>query len=567
MHVMVKSKHLALRLLCLLLCAVVLATQALTACMDSPGLITEDPKNPDQTKNPDTSSTEDSGTSNSENPDPEPVPLPEPDPILAFVSNGDGTCYVSGIGTCTGPEIIIPEVSPDGDAVTGIGAHAFENQQDITAIVIPESVTTIGAYAFFRCSQLQSIQIPQGVTEISTGMLGGCSSLTCVSLPEGITSLSDRAFADCASLTEITIPGIVTVLGEQSFLYCSTLSKINFTGTSEQWTAVEKVEGWDDGAGSYTVYCLDGEIAKEQTTLSLEYTSNGDGTCYVSGLGEYTYETPKIIISQTAHNGDIVTGISDSAFAHQACFTDILIPRTVTSIAPGAFNGCDGLSGLTVAQSNPIYHSVGNCIIETASKTLVAGCMGSVIPDDGSVTSIGDLAFYLCYNLTSLHIPQSVTQIASQALCGSMSLESITVEKGNPTYHSVGNCLIETASKTLLLGCKNSIIPTDGSITTIAMNAFQRSQLTSLSIPEGVTAIRNMAFFDCPALASIELPHSLTTIGFYLFNGCNNLTSIHFAGTLDEWLSVQKMSEWDTGTGDYTIYCTDGTVAKDGTIS
>ncbi|MGN1445721.1 MAG: leucine-rich repeat domain-containing protein, partial [Eubacteriales bacterium] len=85
---------------------------------------------------------------------------------LEFTSNGDGTCYVSGIGTCTDTDIRIPLVSPQGDSVTGIGAYAFRDCDGLTSINIPDSVTNICAYAFHYCKGLTSINIPDSVTSI-----------------------------------------------------------------------------------------------------------------------------------------------------------------------------------------------------------------------------------------------------------------------------------------------------------------------------------------------------------------------------------------------------------------
>ena len=109
----------------------------------------------------------------------------------------------------------------------------------------------------------------------------------------------------------------------------------------------------------------------------------------------------------------------------------------------------------------------------------------------------------------------------------------------------MGNCLIETANKTLVLGCKNSVIPTDGSVTSISRSAF----------------------YGCTGLTSITIPNSITSIGSHAFYKCTNLTSITFDGTVEQWNAISKDSDWDSYTGNYIIYCTDGEIAKDGTIT
>ena len=58
----------------------------------------------------------------------------EPSVGLEFTSNRDGTCYVTGIGTCTDTDVVIPSISPDGDSVTSIGNGAFYDCSSLTSV-------------------------------------------------------------------------------------------------------------------------------------------------------------------------------------------------------------------------------------------------------------------------------------------------------------------------------------------------------------------------------------------------------------------------------------------------
>ena len=145
-----------------------------------------------------------------------------------------------------------------------------------------------------------------------------------------------------------------------------------------------------------------------------------------------------------------------------------------------------------------------------------------------SVNSIGDRAFSGCSGLTSVTIPNSVTSIGTAAFAFCSGLESIVVESGNSKYDSRDNCnaIIETATNTLLAGCKNTTIP--NSVTSIGENAFWGcSGLTSVSIPNSVTSIGENAFSGCKGLNSVTIPNSVSSILPYAFAGCGGLTSVN----------------------------------------
>lgn len=277
----------------------------------------------------------------------------------------------------------------------------------------------------------------------------------------------------------------------------------------------------DDGI-SYSVTrigdCIDTDIVVPSTYNNLPVTSIGRFAfkdCRsltsitipdsVTNIGEVAFYCCSGLTSITIP--DSVTGIGDYAFWNCCNLTSITIPDSITSIGNGPFNGCTNLTSIKVSDKNTVYEVKGNCLIEKSSKTLIAGCKNSVIPIDGSVTTIGERAFSECAGLTSITIPNCVTSIGAGAF----------------SY------------------CPN---------------------LTNIAIPDNVTSISISSFRACSNLMSISIPDSVTSIDNYALLNCNSLTSIIFNGTKSQWDAINKSSSWTNDTNNYTVYCTDGTISK-----
>ena len=143
--------------------------------------------------------------------------------------------------------------------------------------------------------------------------------------------------------------------------------------------------------------------------------------------------------------------------------TAIEIPKGVTVIGYAAFYGCESLKSVVIPSG-----------VKTIGYGSFYGCenLENVVLPDG-LTFISSHAFYICSSLTSIEIPDSVTSIGEGAFADCPGLTNITVDVQNTVYHSEGNCIIETVSKTLIAGCQNSVIPDDGSVTSIGYSAFK----------------------------------------------------------------------------------------------
>ncbi len=183
---------------------------------------------------------------------------------------------------------------------------------------------------------------------------------------------------------------------------------------------------------------------------------------------------------------------------------------------------------------------------------------------DGRITSIGSLAFYEC-PIKHITIGSRVNYIGKNAFHKCPQIESIKVASDNKKYHSNGNCLIETESKTLILGCKNSVIPADGSVTKIGLGAFRNcAGLSSLTVPNGVIDIADYAFCSCTDLAAVTFTDSLRHVGGKVFFNCALLKYVTFNGTTDKWKNVEKDEAWNIGTGGVTVSCLGGKLDKNG---
>lgn len=248
-----------------------------------------------------------------------------------------------------------------------------------------------------------------------------------------------------------------------------------------------------EGTGKMANYGPDGNLLcpwhrHANDILSVEI---GDGITTIASCAFYNCRN---ITSVVIPEG--VTTIGDSAFSACDNLKEIYIPSTVTRIGTRTFSLNIGLEKITVSENNPVFHSDGNCIIETATKTLLSGCNTSVIPTDGSVTAIGDWAFSGCKKLSSIVIPDCITSIGENPFVFCDNLSTVIFGEGTTTYYNRDlNCFISTNESKLIAICKNGVIPTNGSVTSIGERALSYvPELPSINIPSAVTQIDAGAF-------------------------------------------------------------------------
>lgn len=492
------------------------------------------------------------------------------------------------------------------ESVMFIGDMAFVSCNNLSNITIPDNLNTIGDSAFSGCSSLTSLTIPASVTSIGDSAFSSCGGLTSINVSSGnvkyysqdnclierqtkklirgcnnsvipldIITIGDVAFSGCSSLTNLKIPDSVTIIGDWAFSNCSSLTNLTISDNvikigNEAFSGCGGLTSINVSSGNVKYYSQGNCLIERQTKKLVRGCNDSVIPSEITVIGSRAFDYCTEITNFIIPNG--VKSIE--AYAFVACnLKNLTISDSVTSIDDWAFWGVKGIESINVSSGNVKYYSQGNCLIERQTKKLIRGCDNSVIPSDiitigieafsgcsgltsltipDSVTTIGFWAFSNCSGLTDLTIPANVTKISIGAFVGCSGLTSINVSNGNTAYYSEGDCLIERSTKMLILGCNNSVIPTD--IESIDQYAFwDCSGFTGEIDLEGIKIIGYWAFYGCDGITSIVFSNSITSIETGAFGECDNITSVYYKGTQNDWENI-KIYEDNTNLINATRY-------------
>ena len=332
------------------------------------------------------------------------------------------------------------------------------------------------------------------------------------------------------------------------------------------------------------------------------------GTC---GIGlTWILEDGVLTISGTGAMTDWTSAYSAPWSDYRAQIKTLVVENGITSLGGYAFYGLSALTDVTIGTG---VTAINNCAFE--------GCRSLVtitIPEN--VTTIGQRAFANCSGITSLTIPDSVTTIGSHALSGCLGLESLTIPfvgkelrtsadtyqypfgfifgengldggvKTEQRYYG-SSTSTTTATSYYIPASLKSVTVTGGNILT---GAFMRcSNLTSITLPDGITTVGRWACYGCTGLTSMTVPAGVTEIVRDAFTGSSNLekvylplsltsvgqdaftdsglTDVYYAGTEAKWESVTVSTTGNTpllnATMHYEYLCTSGHDYVDGTCT
>lgn len=224
----------------------------------------------------------------------------------------------------------------------------------------------------------------------------------------------------------------------------------------------------------------------------LEFTSNGDGSCIVSGIGGCTHS--HVVVPDLSPDGDIVIDISEAAFSQFTAVTDLTVPDGIVSLDSlrnRTLMHCPNLKNVYVSEDHPSYKSVDGVIFAKETNRLI---------------------WYPCGRTEA----------------------SYTLPEG--TYH-IGDFAFDRA-----VYLEEIILP--DTCTGFGIGAFRGCEgLKEIVIPEGTKDIFNNTFLSCSSLKSIVLPSSIKSVRNMAFILCSSLTDVYYAGSEDDWSKVDIKSD------------------------
>lgn len=506
-----------------------------------------------------------------------------------------GSKAFNGINSLCG--LHVPEGTKDAYIAKGWTASVFK------AGVVEGDDTPTKGFAFTATTD-EGVELTYVVTDVDnwdvsvgngTSLAADASTIGSVTIPESatyetfdyhVTAIAAKAFASITSIEQITLPASLTSIGSQAFNGCTSLKTVlarmepPFTLTADAFSNISNYCGLHVPEGTKTSYIeagwtkeiFKGGVVEGDDALTGGYIftqANAEGiaiTYVVVDIDELTVQVGDD--KNTAVANDI-TG-------------EIIIPATVTAggqtykvttIGSNAFNGCTGITGVSLPEG-----------LNTIASNAFSGCTGlTEFTLPATLTSLGPNAFSDCSNLTkvlsrieapfkltansfasvaercSLHVPEGTKSAYTEAGWTNSVFKGGVVEGDNTLLvgdsfviaeaHGVDIIYVvsDADNKYVKVGDgTNTAIKADASgditlpetvefegetyiVTSISANAFKGcTGIRKVEIDANITSIGNYAFNGCTALSAIKFPETLTSIGQYTFKECESLKTIDF---------------------------------------
>lgn len=492
---------------------------------------------------------------------------------------------------------------PEG--VKEIAPGAFADCSGVEQIKLPASLRSVSGEAFCGCDSLRSISVhlgnytlrsmdgvlftaagelvcyppasersaynvPSDIVRIGRAAFFRCRSLREVRLPEELEQIGNRAFVSCSALEAIRIPGMQTGIASNALVDCSGAVLYVAEGSAAQRYAdkakrrAERIDSAGPArpgkpAGAVRVVKPGKATVLPPADYRITETESGCVVEKYCGTSAQVTVPPMIC-------GRRVVALGMEAFAGTEVQT-VRLPWAVTRIGERAFEGCDLLRALQVAEDNEVFCISGGVLLRQDGALVrcppALEAAEYAVPDD--VSSICDGAFSGCRALRTVRIPSGVTHIGAEAFrqCPDVVLQ---VAPDSPAHRWAAEngvrFVLQRAAEADPHADFSTADMDDGCVVTgytggaaelhipgeirgrrvigLGSRALAHQQkLTALTLPEGMTFVGDGALSMCTALEEISLPATLQTISATALEGCRALRAIQVAPANPTMLCLQ----------------------------
>ena len=390
--------------------------------------------------------------------------------------------------------ISVPEtVTNNGTeySVTKIGEYAFQGSA-VTSVSMPECITSIGTSAFSGCQNLESVTLPESLTTFGSYAFSSCKSLKAIKIPSVVTTIPDRCFSGCSSLESVTIPEGVTDIGGVAFFGCNL----------KALTLPESLEAIGSSAfyGNQSLKSVN-IPAKVKKIEAQAFSHCGltnlviqEGVQTIGGIAFYENPLQKLTLPST------VTSIGGNAFGNNNNLQSIICNAvTPPTLGENAFGYNASTTVKVPLQSIAAYRQANGW------KNFSNYCSGEVV-NNGITYRIDE---------------NGATITAAEATLAEANIPSAVEFEGNqyPVIKINDNVFADNTNLT-------AVTLPDG-LVEIGAYAFRECQnLASVTLPESLTTLDHSAFSSCKSLRAVKIPSKVTTIPDQCFNGCSSLESV-----------------------------------------
>ena len=383
-----------------------------------------------------------------------------------------------------------------------------------------------------------------------------------------VTEIKELAFENCTSIVKVHIPESVETVGMNAFLGCRRLIIECECLYRSDWST------YDWGCAEETTLDFNCENDNIEIIDGLRYRLDSDNTATLESQ-PVNLKGKIVIPSEVVYNG--VTYTVDTigrSFYDCSEITEVILPDSVRVISNASFRGCTSLESLTTPVVGYMNYNPTSLTVDY--RDYLFGYIFSTVYYEGSYAARQKYPKF----------QNGTRRIYTETSYIPKSLKNVTVTGGTLQYGAFSGCVFESltftdgvrgvALEALKLSSKTGLGDSDyvdcrvKNITSVVsyISYFPKDELETLTVLDTTDyytsneiSSRNK-LSGCKTLKTLNLSGNLVKIGDSTLLGCSALTEINYGGTMEEWNKLEKGADWDKDTGEYTVHCSDGDIAK-----